>query len=110
MVDVAGINLGAGTTYSHTVMVMQAAIHSQGVAIVHSILGQRELDSGRLIRPFDIPLKTNRAYDFACPEGSESKPKVKAFREWLKTTLENDCEHDPLREGRKQIISIGDSE
>lgn len=107
MVDVEGIELAQGTTYTHTVMVMQAAIHSQGVAVVHSILAQGELDSGRLIRPFDLPLETARAYDFACPVGNETKPKVAAFRSWLKQTLEEECAHDPLREGRKHILTVG---
>ena len=91
------------TIYSHTVMVMQAAIHSQGVAIVHSILAQRELESGRLVRPFNLPLQTRRAYDIACPEGHETKPKIVAFSQWLRATLERDCMNDPLRDGPQFI-------
>ena len=105
MVNVSGISLSQGTVFSHTVMVMMAAMHSQGVAIVHSLLAQRELDSGRLVRPFDLPLETKRHYDFACPEGDKEKPKVISFRRWLRATLERDCANDPLREGRKQIIT-----
>lgn len=106
MVEIDNVNLNNGATYSHTVMVMQAAIHSQGVAIVQSILGQRELETGRLVRPFDIPLQTNRSYDFACPEGNQDNPKIWAFMDWIKQRLESDCEHDPLREGRKHILTL----
>ena len=105
MAHINNFDFSKGTIYSHTVMVMQAAIHSQGVAIVHSILAQRELESGRLVRPFNIPLQTRRAYDIACPKDHQHKPKIVAFSQWLRATLERDCANDPLRDGRKNILS-----
>lgn len=106
MVKFKELDLSKGTIYNRTLLVLQAAIYSQGVAIVQSILGQSELDSGRLIRPFDWPLPTNRAYDFACPEGNQDKPKIRAFMDWLKMRLEADCVHDPLRDGTENILTI----
>ncbi len=106
MVKCDDMDLSTGSIYNNTIMVMQAAIHGQGVAIVQSILCQNELDSGRLTRPFDWPLPTNRAYDFACPEGNQDKPKVRAFMDWLKARLEADCVQDPLRDGTENILTI----
>ncbi len=94
---VEDINLSRGTIFSHTVMVLQAAIHGQGIAMTYSILAQQEIDSGRLVAPFDITLPSINAYDFVCPEGHEQKPRITAFKDWLKSTIEKESENDPFR-------------
>ncbi len=50
-----------------------------------------------VIAPFDITLPSVNAYDFVCPEGHEQKPKIAAFRDWLKSTIESESETDPFR-------------
>lgn len=96
---VVGIDASRGTIFSHTVMVLQAAIHSQGVAIVYSLLAKQEIASGRLVTPFDITIPSINSYDFVCPEGHQQKPKIAAFRHWLKATIEADSANDPYRLG-----------
>lgn len=100
---ISGIDLSHGTIFSHTVMVLQAAIHGQGVAIVYSVLAQQEINSGRLESPFDITLPSVYSYDFVCPEGHQNKPKVAAFRDWLQTTIEQESANDPFRLGGRYI-------
>lgn len=95
--EITGIDLTHGTIFSHTVMVLQAAIHGQGVAIGYSILAQQEIDSGRLVCPFDITIPSINSYDFACPEGHQEKPKISAFRDWLKVLIDEESAHDPFR-------------
>ena len=51
-------------------------------------LGQREyiaddIAGGRLIVPFNIPLKRKAGFYCVYPESQKSSPKVTAFREWL---------------------------
>ncbi|MCP4411167.1 MAG: transcriptional regulator GcvA [Gammaproteobacteria bacterium] len=100
---VQDINLSRGSIFSHTVMVLQAAIHGQGIAMTYSILAQQEIDSGRLVTPFDITLPSVNAYNFLCPEGHEQKPRITAFKDWLKTTIEKESENDPFRTAGRYI-------
>ena len=103
--DVEGIDLSHGTVFSHTVMLLQAAIHGQGVAIGYSVLAQQEIDSGRLVTPFDITIHSVNSYDIACPEDNQNKPKIAAFRDWLKSTIEEESADDPFRLGGRYIES-----
>jgi LysR family glycine cleavage system transcriptional activator len=100
---VSGINLSHGTIFSHTVMLLQAAIHGQGIAIGYSVLAQQEIDSGRLVTPFDITIPSINSYDFACPDGNQQKPKIAAFREWLQKTIDEESADDSFRLGGRYI-------
>jgi len=101
--EITGIDLSRGPIFSHTVMTLQAAIHGQGVAMCYSILAKQEIESGRLIAPFNITLPSSNSYDFVCPEGHEQKPRIVAFRDWLKSTIEAESENDPYRTGGRYI-------
>ncbi len=103
--NIKGIDLSRAPVFSHTVMVLQAAIHGQGVALCYSILAKQEIDSGRLIAPFDLTLHSRNAYDFVCPKGHELKPRIMAFRDWLKSTIEAESVNDPFRSGGRYIES-----
>jgi len=104
-VGISGVDLNRGPLFSHTVMVLQAAIHGQGVAICYSILAKQEIDSGRLVAPFGVTIPSIKSYDFVCPEGHEQKPRIAAFRDWLKSTIEAESVNDPFRSGGLYIES-----
>jgi LysR family transcriptional regulator, glycine cleavage system transcriptional activator len=101
--NVSGLDLSRGPTFSHSVMVLQAAIHGQGVAIGYSVVAQQEIQSGRLVTPFKITIPSRNAYDFVCPKGHEDKPKIAAFRHWLKATIEQESASDPFRQAGRYI-------
>jgi len=101
--QVKGIDLSHGTIFSHTVMVLQAAIHGQGVAIGYSVLAQQVIDTGRLVTPFDITIPSINSYDFVCPEGHQNKTKIAVFSDWLKTTIEEESAGDRFRSGGRYI-------
>ncbi len=69
---------------------LQAAIDGLGVALGRTALVKGDLASGRLIAPFDISLPIEAAYYVVAPERTADRPKIKAFREWLITTLTTD--------------------
>ncbi|MEO1264619.1 MAG: hypothetical protein AAFV26_02815, partial [Pseudomonadota bacterium] len=51
--------------------------------------------TGRLVAPFDFQVEAGRAFYFACPEGEEERPNVRAFRDWVRDEfkhMEVDCE------------------
>ncbi len=72
-----------GPSFSNDGMVLQAAIEGQGVALGDSILVEKDLHAGLLIKLFDITFPTNVAYYMVCPEERWDLPKIKYFREWL---------------------------
>ncbi len=80
---VKGINVNHGPIFSHSSMVLQAAIHGQGVALGHSILAKPEIDSGRLICPFNEVLVSKNAYYVVCRESQAELGKISAFRDWM---------------------------
>ncbi len=86
-VGVKGVKSDVGPVFSHTAMVLQAAAHGQGVAIGHSVLAQAELLSGRLVCPFDQRLPLHEGYFLVTAKSSFERPKVKAFREWILSTI-----------------------
>ncbi len=84
---VKGINLSHGPIFSHTVMVQQAAVYGQGVAMGHLVLSQNEIKAGRLVQPFKLYMESDFSYDIVCPVESAERPKIKAFTNWLFETV-----------------------
>jgi LysR family glycine cleavage system transcriptional activator len=80
---VEGIDTSHGPRFSHTHMMLQAAMDGHGVALGGSVLVDDDLAAGRLIAPFDLRLPSGFAYYLACPAPSADRPKIKAFRCWV---------------------------
>ncbi|MBL1378326.1 transcriptional regulator GcvA [Zobellella iuensis] len=81
--DIQAANVNQGPIFSHSSMVIQAAIHGQGVALGHSVLTQPEIDAGRLVCPFEQVLMSKNAYYLVCHESQAALGKIAAFREWM---------------------------
>jgi LysR family glycine cleavage system transcriptional activator len=77
------INANKGTIIDDTNVLIQAAVDGQGVALGSSTFVQDLLDSGKLIKPFDITLLNEFAYYVVCPEAHLKNPSVQAFKDWL---------------------------
>ena len=86
------VNVNHGPIFSHSSMILQAAIHSQGVALAHNILAKPDIDAGRLICPFPDVLVNNSAYYVVCRESQADVGKIAAFREWLLEMVEHEKE------------------
>ena len=80
---VANVDASRGMRFSHADHSIDAAVEGAGVALGRSSLAGRELQSGRLVAPFDVHLTTSAAFWFVCASADLEKPKVTAFREWL---------------------------
>lgn len=87
---VIGIDLSHGSVFSHTSMVLQAAIFGQGIAMGHLVLSQADILSGRLVQPFELTMESDMSYDVVCPIESAQRPKVKAFIDWLLETVQQE--------------------
>jgi len=80
---VTGVNPDRGRRYSHSSLVIQAAVDGQGVALARGSLVALDLEAGRLIRPFGPVLPGNWACYVVTPHANAERPKIKAFRDWL---------------------------
>ncbi len=72
-----------GLTYSHTSLMLDAAIRGHGVALGRTPLVAEDLREGRLIRPFDFSLPADFAYYLVYPERKARHPAIIAFRNWI---------------------------
>ena len=72
-----------GPVYSHSSFVIQAVINGEGVALGRTALISDDLAAGRLVIPFDIPLKAEYAYYITYLPRALARAKVRAFRDWL---------------------------
>lgn len=77
------VDFRRGPKFSHTYMVIQACMSGEGVALGRSALIQDELDSGRLVRLYDVSVKAEIAFYFVCAPQLVERPKIRAFRDWL---------------------------
>ena len=88
--DIDAPNVNQGPIFSHSTMVIQAAIHGQGVALGHSVLAQPEIEAGRLICPFEQVLVSKNAFYLVCQEQQSDQGKIVAFRDWMLELVEQE--------------------
>jgi LysR family glycine cleavage system transcriptional activator len=82
----AGLNdiqADKGTIIDDTNVLIQAALDGQGIALGSTTFVEDHLESGRLVRPFDVILENEFSYYVVCPESHLKNPAVLAFKEWL---------------------------
>ncbi|SEQ78720.1 LysR family transcriptional regulator, glycine cleavage system transcriptional activator [Rosenbergiella nectarea] len=77
------INVQQGPIFSHSAMVLQAAIHGQGIALANNVMVQSELSSGRLVCPFNEVLSSKNAFYLVYHDSQAELGKIAAFRQWI---------------------------
>jgi LysR family transcriptional regulator, glycine cleavage system transcriptional activator len=70
--------------FSDASLMLEAAAQGQGVCLSNHILAGKDLDAGRLVRPFDIAvdLKTEGYYVMSSRDFA-NRPAIATLREWL---------------------------
>lgn len=86
-------------SYDLVAGVIQAAIADFGIGLVPRFLVQAELDTGRLVAPFDLPILSQRGYFFCTPAHRRHLPGVAALRSWLVETARAEVAAMPLPDG-----------
>ncbi len=83
---VAGVNdidPRRGPIIDDATVILHAAAEGQGVALGRTSIVAEDLESGRLVKPFDLTVLSDLAYHLVyLPEALE-RPKVKAFRDFM---------------------------
>ena len=81
---VGGVPPASGLTFSAGYMAMDAAIAGHGVVLAYSTIAAADLAAGRLVRLFSLALPDLFAYYIVTAPGALERPKVRAFRDWLR--------------------------
>ncbi|SHH36025.1 transcriptional regulator GcvA [Ferrimonas marina] len=87
-------SVNTGPIFSHSSLVLQAAIHGQGIALGSSVLARPEVEAGRLVCPFDKVLLNKNAYYLVCHQSQEDLGKIQAFRDWLIQSFAEEAHSD----------------
>ncbi len=64
-------------------LLVQAAVHGQGMALVWTTMVQSELSDGRLIKVFNGQYEMPNSYYVTCTEDAYAKPMVRSVVEWM---------------------------
>jgi LysR family glycine cleavage system transcriptional activator len=77
------VDASRGIRFSHTHMMLQAAIDGRGVALGLRLLAADDVAAGRLVAPFDLVLPSGYAYFLTYAPAATDRPKIRAFRDWM---------------------------
>lgn len=73
----------AQTSYDSYLLVIEAALEGQGVAVVPDFLVRGDLASGRLVQPFTHDIAQPGAWYLVCKQERALDPRIRRFSEWL---------------------------
>ncbi len=88
--NIKGTNVNHGPIFSHSSMVLQAAVYGQGIALAQSVLAKPDIVAGRLVAPVSHTLVSKNAFYIVCREHQVDNGKIAAFREWVLETVEQE--------------------
>ncbi|MGJ8618185.1 MAG: transcriptional regulator GcvA [Sulfitobacter sp.] len=77
-----------GPRFSQADHAIDAALAGVGVALGRRALVIKDLAEGRLVAPYPMALPTGARFRFLCPEGTETRPQVSAFKHWILQEIE----------------------
>lgn len=72
-----------GIIFADMNLVYAAAIKAQGVAMGDEFICHDAMQSGQLVRPFDLAIKSTKSYYLATPPTKTENASVVAFRQWM---------------------------
>lgn len=88
--NITSLDTQQGVVFSHTFMGLQAAIHGQGIVIANRILAQQEIDYGHLQVVLPTELNDPKSFFVVSDIKNDHNPTIRAFREWILKTMEQD--------------------
>ena len=80
-------DLDRGIIFSDMNLVLAAASAGQGIAMGDELTCRQALDTGRLVRPFELGIRSSRAYYLVMEHHRSGNPAIHAFSDWLKSRL-----------------------
>ena len=77
-------------SFSSTSLAVSAAIEGIGIALADRVLVQRELETGKLVAPFDLSFDTQKGFYLVYKENRALTYGMKAFRDWIMEEMQQD--------------------
>ena len=74
-----------GLSLNNMHLALDAAVAGHGVVLAQSTIAAADLAAGRLVRLFSLALPDQFAYYIVTAPGALERPKVRAFRDWLRS-------------------------
>ncbi len=74
----------SGLSFNNMHLALDAAIAGHGVVLAYSTIAAADISAGRLVRLFSLSLPDQFAYYLVTAPGALDRPKVRAFRDWLR--------------------------
>ena len=90
LAGVKGVDSERGPRYSNSVLVHEAVLAGQGLALVIKQHVESDVEAGRLVIPFPISLPAAYDYFLVVQERHMAKTVVKAFQEWIRAEIGSD--------------------
>ena len=87
LADVSGVDVGRGPRFSNSLLVLEAAIEGQGVALALKPQVEADVAAGRLVMPFQLSMPSAYAYFLVMPKAVAGQPVVVAFKQWLRSEI-----------------------
>ncbi len=101
LAGISGIDTERGPRFSNSVLVHEAALDGQGVALVIKQHVEADVAAGRLLIPFSITMPSAYAYFLVIPEVEAGRAVVLAFQEWIRAEIRPGSQReDEVRIGR----------
>ena len=72
-----------GPRFSQADHAIDAALAGVGAVLGRRALVVKDIDEGRLVMPVPHAVSTGARFHFLCTPGTEDRPQVRAFREWM---------------------------
>lgn len=81
--QIDNIDTSRGISFNQPDMLIQAAIESQGIALVATVFTEKDIQQGRLVRAFDLTMPIRFSYYLVTSLHKARRKKVLAFKKWI---------------------------
>jgi len=88
---VSGVDPERGVSFGNSVLVTEAALRGQGIALGRTALVDDHLATGRLVRPLKASRPADYAYYAVTTHAGAERPRVQAFLSWIEAQIEPDA-------------------
>ncbi len=76
-----------GPLFNDSTYSLQAAARGEGIALARRSIVREDLERGTLVKLFGTSVASRESYWFVSPKALAETPRVKAFRDWVKSEL-----------------------
>ncbi len=74
--------------YNDAAMFLYQATAGEGIALTRRSLVESDLKAKKLVKLFDIEFASEQSYWLVCLPGCAAAPRIRAFRDWLKSEID----------------------